>query len=1006
MRKICILLLLAGFGTAAWSQSSKFNFYSNNVQFDRNQQAHFVELKDSYQVSSSDALAFLNALLFAESGAELKLLRSESDGIGYEHRRYSVYFQNILVAGKNVVAHFRDGKLISFNGELADVELPINSFVISESAALNAALLKVGATKYKWQNKEEEAQMALIFNEPSFSYYPKAEKVIIEKEGQCIKAYKFNIYAEEPLYRADVFVNASSGKIVEELNLICTANTPGTAPTKYSGTQTITCDLTNSLYTLRESPRGPGLGVETYNCKNTTSYAQNNFTSTTASWSLSAFDQGALDAHWGAETTYDYFLNIHNRNSINNAGFKLVSFVHYSTNYANAFWDGNRMTYGDGSGAYKIFTSLDVCGHEISHGLTSNSSNLIYQNESGALNESYSDIFGACIEAYGRPTNWNWKVGEDITTNNGGLRNMSNPNLFGDPDTYGGTSWYGGTQDNGGVHTNSGVSNFWFYLLTQGGTGTNDIGNTYSVTGIGILNAGRIAFRANTVYYTSSTNYATARNLSIQAAKDLFGDCSPEMIATINAWHAVGIGNKFIPGSLAPNFSADMVTWCNVPATINFTNLTPYAAGYLWDFGDGSSVATATNAIHTYTAGGSYNVKLKANGCSNLNDSITKTAYISINIPAVPVSSNVTGCAGAPVTLAANGNNTLKWYSNAAATTAIATGSVITTGPVTTNTTFYVANTVSNSPSFGGKPTAVGGGFLANSAQWLLFDVIQTGTLNSVVVNAGGAGNRTIELRDNSNTVLNSLPVNLSSGSNTIILYFPLSPGTGYRLGLASGTANLYRSTQGVTYPYPIANCVNITGSSAGPNSYYWFYNWQVTAEDCKSALVPVAVNVQPAPSVNMNALATEACNDDVFQLSGSPAGGVFSGTGVNGTSFSAAGMATGAYTVTYTYTDNNGCAGTDAKVVQTSECTGLTAINSSANALVFPNPVRDQLSISGAVGYTALIYDVTGRIVASNKLNSETSTIELSQLAKGVYTLKLMDAKGQLSLNQKLIKE
>jgi hypothetical protein len=399
-------------------------------------------------------------------------------------------------------------------------------------------------------------------------------------------------------------------------------------------------------------------------------------------------------------------------------------------------------------------------------------------------------------------------------------------------------------------------------------------------------------------------------------------------------------------------------------------------------------------------------VKLKANGCSNLNDSITKTAYISINIPAVPVSSNVTGCAGAPVTLAANGNNTLKWYSNAAATTAIATGSVITTGPVTTNTTFYVANTVSNSPSFGGKPTAVGGGFLANSAQWLLFDVIQTGTLNSVVVNAGGAGNRTIELRDNSNTVLNSLPVNLSSGSNTIILYFPLSPGTGYRLGLASGTANLYRSTQGVTYPYPIANCVNITGSSAGPNSYYWFYNWQVTAEDCKSALVPVAVNVQPAPSVNMNALATEACNDDVFQLSGSPAGGVFSGTGVNGTSFSAAGMATGAYTVTYTYTDNNGCAGTDAKVVQTSECTGLTAINSSANALVFPNPVRDQLSISGAVGYTALIYDVTGRIVASNKLNSETSTIELSQLAKGVYTLKLMDAKGQLSLNQKLIKE
>lgn len=1006
MRKIFFLLFLAGIANVAGSQTSKFNLYSNNVQFDRNQQAHFVELKESYRVSSSDAVAFLNSVLFAQSGAELKLERTESDGIGYEHRRYNVFFQNTLVCGKNIVAHFRDGKLISFNGELADIEQPVNSFAIGESAALNAALLKVGAKKYKWQNKEEEVQMALIFNEPTFSYQPKAEKVIIEKDGQFVRAYKFNIYAEEPLYRADVFVNASTGKVIEELNQICTANTPGTAPTKYSGTQTITCDLTNSLYTLRESPRGPGLGVETYNCKNTTSYAQNNFTSTTASWSLSAFDQGALDAHWGAEMTYDYFLNVHNRNSINNAGFKLVSFVHYNTNYNNAFWDGNRMTYGDGSGGYRIFTSLDVCGHEISHGLTSNSSNLAYQNESGALNESYSDIFGACIEAYGRPNNWNWKVGEDITTNNAGLRNMSNPNLFGDPDTYGGTNWYGGTQDNGGVHTNSGVSNFWFYLLTQGGSGTNDIGNTYSVTGIGILNAGRIAFRANTVYYTSSTNYATARNLSIQAAKDLFGDCSPEMIATINAWHAVGIGNKFVPGSLAPNFSADMVSWCNVPATINFTNLTPYATGYVWDFGDGSSTATSTNVVHTYTAGGIYNVKLKASGCSNMNDSITKNAFISINIPAVPVSSAIAGCAGAPVTLMANGNNMLKWFDSPAATNVIATGSQVTTGPITTNTTFYVANTISNTPSFGGKPTVVGGGYLTNSAQWLVFDVIQTGTLNSVVVNAGGAGNRTIELRDAQNTVINSLPINLTSGSNTVVLYFPLTPGTNYKLGLAAGTANLYRSTQGVTYPYGIANCVNITGSSAGPNSYYWFYNWQVTAEDCKSALVPVAVNVQPAPSVNMSAIATEACSDDVLQLSGSPAGGVFSGTGVNGTSFSAAGMSAGAYTVTYTYTDNNGCAGTHAKVVQTSECTGIGSTTAVSNLRVFPNPVLNQLSIAGAEGQTAFIYDVTGRLVLSNQLSSENNSIELSQLAKGIYTLKVLDQKGQVNLNQKLIKE
>src|SRR5207253_148050 len=106
-----------------------------------------------------------------------------------------------------------------------------------------------------------------------------------------------------------------------------------------------------------------------------------------------------------------------------------------------------------------------------------------------------------------------------------------------DPDTYMGTGYYTGTADNGGVHTNSGVSNYWFYLLTTGGSGTNDLSNAYSVTGIGITAAAKIAFRALTVYFTSSTNFANARNLTIQAAKDLYGVCSNEMIQTTKAWY-------------------------------------------------------------------------------------------------------------------------------------------------------------------------------------------------------------------------------------------------------------------------------------------------------------------------------------------------------------------------------------------------------------------------------------------------------------------------------------
>ena len=156
-------------------------------------------------------------------------------------------------------------------------------------------------------------------------------------------------------------------------------------------------------------------------------------------------DEVATDAHWGAEMTYDYFLNEHGRNSIDGAGFTLNSYVHYDNSYANAFWDGSRMTYGDGSGSWSPLTALDIAAHEIGHGLCNFTANLVYQDESGALNESFSDIWGAAIENHARPTNWNWLIGEDIGS---ALRSMSNPNAAGDPRhvfrNQLGTTWWTG----------------------------------------------------------------------------------------------------------------------------------------------------------------------------------------------------------------------------------------------------------------------------------------------------------------------------------------------------------------------------------------------------------------------------------------------------------------------------------------------------------------------------------------------------------------------------------
>src|SRR5262249_49114357 len=150
-----------------------------------------------------------------------------------------------------------------------------------------------------------------------------------------------------------------------------------------------------------------------------------------------------------------------------------------------------------------------------------------------------------------------------------GIRNMANPGTFGDPDTYGTGNWYTGTGDNGGVHWNSGVQNFWFYLLSQGGTGSNDYGNAYSVTGIGMTDAAAIAFRNLTVYLGANSQYTDARFYAIVAAEDLFGACSQQVISTTNAWHAVGVGNTF-NATVSASFTAPATQFCSANALVSF----------------------------------------------------------------------------------------------------------------------------------------------------------------------------------------------------------------------------------------------------------------------------------------------------------------------------------------------------------------------------------------------------------------------------------------------------
>lgn len=332
-----------------------------------------------------------------------------------------------------------------------------------------------------------------------------------------------------------------------------------------------------------------------------TSNYSGNGNSGTITLGTAAPDAG-LDAHWGMEKTYDFFSTKLSRNSYDGNGAIIRSFVHYDNSFENAYWDPNNqiMVFGDGASTFSALTCVDVAGHEFSHAVISSTANLVYQGESGALNESFADIFGVAIEFFAKPTTANWTLGEEITqVAPNFLRSMSDPNggLSPQPDTYNGTHWKdpnNSSFDNGGVHFNSGVQNYWFYLLANGGSGTNDNSDAFSVTGIGIDDATAIAYRNLSTYLTNSSNYLAAVTGSIQSAQDLFGAGSTQVTAVQNAWFAVGLANSassacsgttsltdatgsFSDGSGSANYEDNLnCSWLIQPAgastiTLNFT---------------------------------------------------------------------------------------------------------------------------------------------------------------------------------------------------------------------------------------------------------------------------------------------------------------------------------------------------------------------------------------------------------------------------------------------------
>ena len=456
------------------------------------------------------------------------------------------------------------------------------------------------------------------------------------------------------------------------------------------------------------------------------------------------------------------------------------------------------------------------------------------------------------------------------------------------------------------------------------------------------------------------------------------------------------------------SFIANTVLSCQSPDTVTFTNTTLAGGTYIWYFGDGDT-STATNPVHLYLTSGSYTVKLvTVSACGT--DSMTQANYIVVNSPAAPtVTSPDTIACGGIATLIANSADSMQWYNQPTGGTLLGTGSTYVTPALFSNTTYYVESGVFASSDYCPPATdafGTGGNFGNSNYRSEIFNVLQQCTLVSVVVYSSAAGNRTIDIEDVNNNVLQSTVVNIPNGTSTVTLNFPLTVGTGYQLGCGDGSTatNLYRNSAGANYPYSDpGGYVTITGNNVpDPARYYFFYNWDIQGPTCVSSRTPVDVIINGGPTSSFTY--TNAAN--VF---------TFTNTSTNSTSwlwnFGDGNTSplqnpvhtyinTGTYTVTLT-AYNNGCFDSTSQTIMS---VGMPTYDFTNALSIYPNPTDglfnvsakfssvEQINVSVINTLGQIIYE-TNPVTASSQL----FTLDLRKEAKGIYFVELKTKNGSV---------
>ena len=488
--------------------------------------------------------------------------------VGYNHYKYQQLYKNIPIEGAGCIEHFnQQNKLVYINAKLVDSIKQDVTPKLDPKDAISSLIQKLnglGRNEFAWNNPEYEQQIQDDMNDVNATWYPDAallfavdtfKNMTMVISGSRYKlAYAIPITFLNPFETVIYHVDANTGDIIKTVKTSCS---DGPAVIINYGQKIIDTQWQggfNFNYNLKANDNGRSIHTKKADLDQPWSNLDD-FTDHDDNWVLDQAKETTV--HYLATQSWDFYKNYFNRNGMDNNGGPIRIFSQYNIYDATYTFENGYNYLKFGSSIYDSYLGSEpsIVAHEFTHGVIQHTSQLGNTYESGALNEAFSDIFGVVIQSKMLDqNNTDWIFGNLVGNDDFNKRSLSEPKtlglhldsfgnlILGQPDTYDGEFWQNDGQDDGGIHINSGVVNKWFYLLSDGESGTNDNGDFYDISGIGMSKSMEIAYYTLTSGLLNSSQFIDARIASIESAIELFGECSQEHQQTENAWFAVGIG--------------------------------------------------------------------------------------------------------------------------------------------------------------------------------------------------------------------------------------------------------------------------------------------------------------------------------------------------------------------------------------------------------------------------------------------------------------------------------